>query len=126
MRHFFLILTLALPALALGDAAVPVPHSDGKPPRHNFCYSRTNVYPQCGIMGPPCCLGEHLLLPTPGPPLWPSLEYAARILGDVAAIDPEEAREQLVLLRKDTPAKMWPRFEKLLRADKRLSGIVTP
>src|SRR5262249_31540283 len=110
------------PSLALADAAVP---SDAKPARRPspLC-SAPRGYPQCGILGAPCCLGPNFLMPSPNGPEWTPLENVVRVLGDVAAIDEGEARAQLIKLRKIVSKKKAVKLEKLLSSDPRLTKLL--
>lgn len=83
--------------------------SDAKPAMKRACQGGPPRFYACGILGPPCCLGDHLLLPEPEPPLDPTPEYSAQVLAQVASANPGEARAQLATMRNK---KYFPRLEK--------------
>ena len=120
LLRFAALLLALVPASAIADAPTPSPtvEHDSK-----LCTSQP-MFPQCGILGPPCCLGKQLLMPMPGPPLHYELEYAVDVLGRVAARDPDEARFQLAKLRAATAKRNAARLESLLRKDPRLAAIL--
>jgi hypothetical protein len=75
----------------------------------------------CGVLGPPCCLGNRLLVPTPKFPEWQGMRALVALLASLVAENPVEARHQLAELR-DQP---WFRKEAdpLLRANAALAPL---
>jgi hypothetical protein len=114
-----LLCLLLLTELAAADVAVQAERQGavkrtcaGGPPKHFYA---------CGTLGPPCCLGKKLLLPTPKFPEWSGVRALVKLLSSLAGENAVEARAQLAELR-DQP---WFRkdADPLLRADAALAPL---
>jgi len=113
-RVLLLVAGLWSPALADTSASVDAPSV--------LCGERARI-PQCGILGPPCCLGDRLLFPPARTTPLPSLVNA---LAFVTTLDVGEGRRLLATVRAALPKRDLPKLEQLLRREPRTAPLVSP